>query len=103
LCYVPGIIFALMFSQFAMLIIDRNVGVMDSLSISKELTNGNKMTLFLIWLILLLVAPFAIVLTFGLGYFVLVPCMMLMQPVIYLMITGQPTADKIWSQQQPMQ
>jgi hypothetical protein len=35
-------------------------------------------------------------------YFVLMPCLMLMQPVIYLMITGQPTADQL-QVQQPMQ
>lgn len=63
LCIVPGVIVALMFSQYRMLIIDRNVGVMDSLRMSKTITTGNKLTLFVIGLAL-----------FGLAILAAIPC-----------------------------
>ena len=92
-CIVPGIILALMFSQFYYLILDRNLGVLDSLNVSKEIMTGNKMMLFLIGLAafgLMLVA----LIPCGLGLLVAVPYFALMYPVIYLTMTGQPTADQ---------
>ena len=48
---VPGVILALMLSQFLYAIVDRNMGAMDSLRFSKNVTTGNKLTLFLIGLL----------------------------------------------------
>ena len=92
---VPGVILSLMFSQFYFLILDRNVPVLESLSQSKELTNGNKMTLFLISLVGGLAGTALVIVTCGLGIFAVAPFFSLMAPVIYLTITGQPTADQL--------
>ncbi len=94
LCIVPGVIFALMFSQFYYLILDRNVGVMDSLNISKEITTGNKLTLFLIGLIEIALAVLGL-LACCLGLLAVVPFLTLLAPVTYLVMTGQRTADQI--------
>jgi len=91
---VPGIILCLMFSQFYYLILDRNSAVIDSLSQSKELMDGNKLTLFLIWLVSGVVGGLLVVFTCGLGLLAVAPFLVLMAPVIYLAITGQPTADQ---------
>ncbi len=90
---IPGIIFSLMFSQYYYLILDRNVGVMDSLSLSKEITTGNKLMLFVIGIISTLLMIVAI-LPCGLGLLIAGPYFTLMYPVIYLTMTGQPTADQ---------
>jgi uncharacterized membrane protein/DNA-directed RNA polymerase subunit RPC12/RpoP len=95
LCIVPGIIFSLMLSQFYYLILDRNVGVIDSLSISKDIMNGNKMTLFLIGLIGGVVGILIVVFTCTVGLLVVIPFFALLRAVIYLAITGQPTADRL--------
>ncbi|MCC6127077.1 MAG: DUF975 family protein [Pirellulales bacterium] len=94
LLIVPGIIVALMFSQFYYLIIDRNMGIMDSLNTAKELSNGNKMTLFMIQLVCMGITIVACIPCF-LGLVVAIPYFALLYPVIYLSITGQPTADQI--------
>ena len=93
LCIVPGIIFALMFSQFSFLIVDRNAGVFDCLSMSRELTSGNKVTLLAIVLLALLGILLAVA-TCGLGFLVVGPCLMLLPAVTYLAMSGQPTADQ---------
>ena len=81
----------LMLSQFYYLILDRNVDVIDSLKTSKELMEGNKLTLLGIGLLFFVIMLVALI-PFGLGLLVVVPYFMLMYPVIYLVITGQPTA-----------
>jgi phage FluMu protein Com/uncharacterized membrane protein len=108
LCIIPGIIFALMLSQALFLIVDRDAGVFDSLSMSRELTSGNKATLLAIVLlaalfgVLLLVAIVLLAALLGvplavamrLGFFVVAPCLMLFPAVTYLAMSGQPTADQ---------
>ncbi len=95
LCIVPGVIFALMFSQFYYLILDRGLPVLEAFRTSKELTSGNKLTLFLMWLVFLLAGLALIVLTCGLGLVVVGPYGSLLIAVIYLAITGQRTADQL--------
>ena len=99
LCLVPGIILALMFSQFIWLIVDRNATAGQSLSLSKELTHGNKLNLFL-----LMMVAFGISM---LGGFVpgaslfTTPFLYLMMAVTYLRMTGQSTADMLMPAPQP--
>lgn len=93
LCIVPGVIFALMFSQFYYLILDRQTGVIDAFQQSRELTRGNKLTLFLIGLIALGIMVLAAI-PCGLGLLVAGPYFCLMFPMIYLLITGQATAGR---------
>jgi phage FluMu protein Com/uncharacterized membrane protein len=90
---VPGIIFGLMFSQFNYMIIDRNAGVVESLSLSKEFTFGNKLMLFVILLVANLVGQ-VIVQACAIGMIVVFPFLSLLNAVIYLVMTGQATADQ---------
>jgi phage FluMu protein Com len=91
-CYVPGIILALMFSQYAFLIIDRNVPAVDSLSLSNRITRASKLMLFVVWLLASLVGGAVAMITCGIGYLAVIPFIMLLSAVIYLRITGQATA-----------
>jgi hypothetical protein len=118
----------MMLSQYYYLILDRDLGIVESLQISKELMAGNKLTLFLVSVLCVLVAigasipcvfcavvaiacgiSQAIGPTVVLGIFafifgvsaqlVLMPYLALVNPVIYLTITGQTTADQTrWRQ-----
>lgn len=92
---VPSIIFTFMFSQFYYLILDRNVGVMDSLKLSREVTTGNKLTLFVLGLLSGLLGVVVILLTCGVGLLAVAPFMALLGAVTYLIMTGQPTADQL--------
>ncbi|NUQ72879.1 MAG: hypothetical protein HUU21_04915, partial [Polyangiaceae bacterium] len=97
-CIVPGLFVALIFSQFLWLILDRNAGPLDSLSQSMRLTEGNRMSLFLLGLIAMGISlvggfiPFSFLFT---G-----PFIYLMMAVAYLRMTGQTTADML--QNRPM-
>lgn len=92
LLIVPGVIFALMYSQFYYLIIDREMGVMESLETSKRIMVGNKATLFAIYLVSGMAAVVLILCTLCIGIFFVAPYLSLMGAVIYLVATGQPTA-----------
>jgi len=100
---VPGLIFATIFSQYPMLIVDRNMGAMDSLRKSSELTDGNKVAIFLAWLVVAVLAELLALPTLGIGFVVMVACMILMQPVVYLMLTGQPLAEGALPEEQAAQ
>ena len=92
LLIVPGVIFALMYSQFYYLIIDRDMGVMESLETSKQIMVGNKLILFATYLLAVLGGLAVCILTCFIGIFAVAPYWMLMGAVIYLLVTGQPTA-----------
>jgi len=95
LLIVPGIILWLMLMQAHLLIIDRNVGVMESLSLSSEVMSGNKVTVFLVWLVAIIVGILFVLVTCGLGLLAFAPYLMILIVVLYLMVTGQPTmADR---------
>ncbi|MBU4273541.1 MAG: DUF975 family protein [Planctomycetes bacterium] len=82
----------LVISQYYYLILDRDVDVIESFMMSRDLMKGNKLTLFVIGLLCGLIAIVAMLPLF-LGLLVAVPFFALMYPVIYLTITGQPMAD----------
>jgi phage FluMu protein Com len=84
----------LMFSQFYYLILDQNAGITDSLRMSKDLMEGNKLTLLLINLAAGSLGALAAILTCGLGLLVVAPYLALMHAVIYLTVTGQRTAEQ---------
>ncbi len=88
---VPGIILALMFGQYQMLIIDRDLGVIDSLTESKTITTGNKGTLFLIGLVSIPIILLGF-LACCVGVVVSAGYIATIFAVAYLRMTGQPTA-----------
>jgi phage FluMu protein Com len=91
---VPGIILSLMFSQYYYLIIDRNASIIDSLKMSMDLTDGNKLMLFAIGLVAGIVGTLVTLLTCCLGGLVVGPYLTLMNAVIYYTLIGQPTAEQ---------
>src|SRR5690606_17597091 len=52
LLVVPGVIVLLMLSQSLYLIIDRDAGVFESMSLSRDVMRGNKLTLLMVGLTL---------------------------------------------------
>ncbi|QDU43883.1 hypothetical protein Mal52_23600 [Symmachiella dynata] len=91
LLIVPGIIIALMFSQNLPLIADRNLSVMDALQTSREITNGNKLSLFTLFLALFGLMIVGI-LACCVGVFFTASYGTLMLVVAYLRMTGQHVA-----------
>jgi uncharacterized membrane protein len=85
----------LVLSQSNYLILDRNVGIIDSLKMSKDLMEGNKLALFLIGLVSGVLGALLMLMTCGLGMLVVAPYLTMMQAVIYLTITNQPMADQM--------
>ena len=83
----------LIVSQYYYLILDRDVDVIESFTMSRDLMEGNKLTLFCIGLLSALIT-FVAALPCLLGLLVAIPYFALMYPVIYLTITGQPMADQ---------
>lgn len=91
LLIVPGVIVALMLSQFMFLIIDRNLGVIESLKTSMAITAGNKLSLFVVVLAVFGLSIVAMI-PCCLGFIVLVPYTAVLYSVAYLSMTGQSTA-----------
>jgi phage FluMu protein Com len=94
LLIVPGIILALMFGQYYYLIVDRDMGVMDSLKTAKQITDGNKLTLFLMALVCFGLT-LAGLLVLCVGVLAVAPYIALLQVMAYLTMTGQPTVDQM--------
>lgn len=63
---IPGVIVALMFWPYAYLLVDRNLPGIDAFTESRKITNGNKLTMFLIYLIMggIMVVPYVLMVTF---------------------------------------
>ncbi|MBX7164763.1 MAG: hypothetical protein K1X74_00320 [Pirellulales bacterium] len=58
---VPMIVLALLYSQYLFLIIDRGLRVRDSFRVSREITQGNRLRLLGLYLVMMLVYVFAFV------------------------------------------
>ena len=82
---------SLMFSQAYFLIIERNAGVLESLQLSRQITEGNKISLLIVSIVMAVIF-FVSLLPCGLGLFVSIPFAILLWPVMYLRMTGQPVA-----------
>ncbi|HWB09592.1 MAG TPA: hypothetical protein VG826_10220 [Pirellulales bacterium] len=97
LLIVPGIIVALMFSQYMYLIIDRREGPLDALGTSYRLTNGSKGHLFILGIAVIGVNMLGF-LACCVGIFPALGFVALMWAVAFLAMTGQPTVDAILEQ-----
>lgn len=86
--------FSLVYSQYYYLLIDRDIDVIEAFKLSKELMEGNKLTLFGIQIVMGLIMLVALI-PCGLGLIIAAPFFALMWAAIYLIITGQPLADDI--------
>ena len=89
---IPGIILGLMLSQTQLLILDGKAGAIESLSLSRAVTEGNKWTIFVIGCASTGVV-FLGLLACGVGLIIAAPYVMLVYVVTYLKLTGQPVAE----------
>lgn len=102
LCIIPGAVLALMMFQYFYLIIDRNAGIAESLSMSMELTEGSRLSWLAVYLATLFGGLIVTLLTCGLGALLYVPFYSLVFAVGYLAMTGQPTSDRLYAPPQPL-
>ena len=90
LLIVPGIIVALMLSQGIYLVVDRNASVGDALQSSHRLTQGHKLELFGLCVIVGLLTLVSTLFTCGLAIIVLLPWIGILRAIVYLKLSGQP-------------
>jgi hypothetical protein len=107
LAVIPLMVVWLMFSQFHRLIVDRNADAVQSLDLSRQITRGNKLILFVSQLLIGLVGGVIAVFTCGLGFLLGVgPFDALLGAMFYLAMSGQTTADQLryetWQNPPPM-
>jgi len=77
---------------YSYLIIDQNMGIIESLSEARRVTAGNRLTAFAIMLIAGIACGLLILCTCGVGLLAALPYMPLLMAVMYVMMIGQPTA-----------
>ena len=85
---IPMIILGIMFSQAVLLVVDRGMGSMEAIRQSIRITRGNKLTLFLLGLVLACLA-FAGALACGIGLFFVMPFIWVIGTTAYLAMTSQ--------------
>lgn len=84
---IPGIIFGVKYHFYSYLIVDKNMGPLEALKKSGEITKGNKWQLFLLGLACLLVNIVGL-LALGIGLFITVPLTMLAYAHVYRKLLG---------------
>ncbi len=94
LLIVPGVIWSLKYSLFAYYIVDKNVGVMESLHLSGVATQGAKGTLFLLFIMAALVNLVGI-LALGIGLLVTMPMTMLAYAWVYRKLSSGMAALEV--------
>jgi hypothetical protein len=107
-CIVPGVVVGLMFCMFLYPIVDRGAGPVEALQLSQRMTEGNRLLLLGLYLIIFAIAiaiGFAVLfastvnplvgtgVSFVVGLLIQ-PFFQLLTPVCYLAMTGQSTADR---------
>jgi len=93
-CIVPGVLLALMFSQYSYIIVDREVGPIESLRLSNQITSGNKGAVFLLYLSTIGIGLLGII-ALCVGVFFAQGFLTLMFAVAYLAMSGQRTLDQV--------
>tara|TARA_R110002111_G_scaffold168038_1_gene233752 strand:- start:3591 stop:4607 length:1017 start_codon:yes stop_codon:yes gene_type:complete len=86
---IPGIILALMFWPFSYLLIDRDLPGIESFTEVRKVTQGNLLSVFLIFLTSFGIAILGTVLTLGIGAVFVLPYLVLVQTVTYAEMTSQ--------------
>lgn len=94
-CIVPGVYLMVMFYPCVAIAVDRKLAVGDALAAAKQMTEGNRLNLFLLWLVSTLGAGAVNSLTCGLGILVTSPFLLLLYAMIYLTLAGEPTAEQL--------
>jgi uncharacterized membrane protein len=84
---VPGVILGLGIQFSVQTLLDRDLGPIEALKASWQLTDGHKMTLFAISLVFIFLAMILSCFTCGLGYLLIIPVLSLAQGVMYHSLT----------------
>jgi uncharacterized membrane protein len=84
----------LTYFPYYFLIPDQGLGPLESLRVSKQITNGNRLTIFLLGLLTIPVGLISVLLCCVPFLFTL-PFIMLTATVAYLQMAGQVTADRL--------
>jgi uncharacterized membrane protein len=90
--YIAVFIFSLRLSQFLYLIIDRDVGALDSLHLSFQITRGHVGMLFVLTILAGLI-NFCGMMACGIGMLFTIPYILLLMAVAYLALSGQTAVD----------
>ena len=86
----------IVFSQFQYLCVDREAGPIEALSLSYQITAGNRLSIVLVWLITMAINMLGM-LACCVGVIAAWPLVTLIYTVQYLAMTGQPTVDQHWN------
>lgn len=86
-CIVPGIYLGCMFYAWPLLVLERRMPIGEAFNLSKELSEGNKMNIFVLWLIVFAISMVAGFIPLG-GLFAM-PLTTFIFLIGYLMMTGQ--------------
>jgi len=86
---IPGIIAAIRFGFYQQVLVDKNVGIIDSLKMSAQITKGSGLNIFGVNIFFGLI-NIAAYFTFGLTYLITLPALYLVQAYIYRKLIGSP-------------
>ncbi len=89
---VPGILFMMIFGLAPLMLLDQGANLSDSFRLSSAAMQGNKLTAFLLLLVITMISGVLGLFTCGLARIFTMPFMMLCYSVAYLCATGQATA-----------
>jgi len=93
--FIGTVVVMLFYWPFGYLIVDRNLGVIESFAVSAKITAGNRLTVLATYLIAVILGSVFTVLTCGIGILVFFPYLLLLPSVMYLSMSGQPTAEPL--------
>ncbi len=86
---IPGIIAAIRFGFYQQVLVDKNVGIIDSLKLSAQITKGSALSVFAVNLIFGLINISAYF-TFGITYIITFPALYLAQAYMYRKLLAAP-------------
>jgi uncharacterized membrane protein len=91
LLIVPGIYWAIKYFYFFYFIVDKDMGVMESIHASGELTNGHKWSLLGLWVVLILINMLGAILCL-VGLLVTIPLTLVATTYVYYALQGEAPA-----------
>jgi uncharacterized membrane protein len=90
---VPGVVWAIKYSQWRFLVIEKRMGVFESLRESGKITQGSKMDLFVFGLALFGIFILSVI-PLGLGLVISVPFSMLASVYVYRVLVDTPQTER---------
>jgi uncharacterized membrane protein len=94
LLIVPGIIWAIKYQFFSHLIIDKNLGPIEALKKSAEITAGSKGNLFVLEILLMLINMLGVI-CLVIGLFATIPLSMVATAYVYRKLMGEMQAESV--------